>query len=393
MQGTNKVKTGNAPIFLQKTYTMFENSPDSVAAWANNGTTIVIKDPEEFARSVLPKYFKHNNFASYVRQLNFYGFRKYKKDDIVIVDDDKTKHWWEFYHEQFLRAKPELMAQIRRKTYSESDSTEKEDVEVLKSQVVSFQNQLEQLTGQITNLTAVVSALMARSAKRPIFSQLICTDRDDLVLLRFRMKQFPCTIKMSVAVFLQKTMELLGSCPVEIASWTMDGNAFVIKNPKAFEQTMLPRYFKHSNFASFARQLRFYGFDKTKKLQGSGGLSMWEFKHPKFRRDEPDKMASIRRKTCTEPNGKWEKEDVDMLKSKMGTLQSQLSTLTEQIDLLTYMVHEYAEQIVHEDNGIEKFQPSTDMFDAVMNADEFYADIDYDILDNLGDKPLYELST
>ncbi|OQR94158.1 HSF-type DNA-binding [Achlya hypogyna] len=157
----------NAPIFLQKTYTMFENSPDTVAAWANNGTTIVIKDPEEFARSVLPKYFKHNNFASYVRQLNFYGFRKYKKDDIVIVDDDKTKHWWEFYHEQFLRHRPELMAQIRRKTYSENDSTEKEDVEVLKSQVVSFQNQLEQLTGQITSLTAVVSALMARSGKRP----------------------------------------------------------------------------------------------------------------------------------------------------------------------------------------------------------------------------------
>ncbi|KDO33558.1 hypothetical protein SPRG_19190 [Saprolegnia parasitica CBS 223.65] len=159
--------TANAPIFLQKTYTMFENSPDSVAAWANNGTTIVIKDPEEFARSVLPKYFKHNNFASYVRQLNFYGFRKYKKDDIVIVDDDKTKHWWEFYHDQFLRHRPELMAQIRRKTYSENDSTEKEDVEVLKSQVVSFQNQLEQLTGQITSLTAVVSALMARSGKRP----------------------------------------------------------------------------------------------------------------------------------------------------------------------------------------------------------------------------------
>jgi hypothetical protein len=159
--------SSSVPIFLKKTYTMFENAPSWIASWANNGTTIVIKDPKEFADIVLPKYFKHNNFASYVRQLNFYGFRKYKKDDIFLVDeDDSTKNWSEFYHEQFLRDQPELMVHIRRKTYSEGETTDKEDVEELKRQVVSFQNQLETLTGQITNLTAVVSSLIARGGKR-----------------------------------------------------------------------------------------------------------------------------------------------------------------------------------------------------------------------------------
>ncbi|KDO33557.1 hypothetical protein SPRG_22087 [Saprolegnia parasitica CBS 223.65] len=192
---------------------------------------------------------------------------------------------------------------------------------------------------------------------------------------------------MSIPVFLQKTFDMLGCCAPEVAAWSNNGRSFVVKSPKAFEKTMLPLYFKHNNFASFARQLRFYGFDKTKKLEvhpaSELGSSMWEFTHAKFRRDDPEKMASIRRKTCTEPNSKWDKEDVDMLKSKMTTLQTQLSTLSDQISLLTSMVHEYAEAVDEEDMQMMP-TPVADATASMVNdmleieAADLYAEFDYD---------------
>ncbi|CAH0478651.1 unnamed protein product [Peronospora belbahrii] len=150
-----------APVFLQKTYDMIESSPHSVACWSDTGTSFIIKLPREFAKTMLPRYFKHNNFSSFVRQLNFYGFRKHKKDEIVISTElDESKNWWEFYHEKFMRGRQELMAQIRRKTYSEPASPDHEEVETLKQSVQSLQGQVSELMGQLSDLTGLVKTLL-----------------------------------------------------------------------------------------------------------------------------------------------------------------------------------------------------------------------------------------
>jgi hypothetical protein len=59
--------------FLTKTYQLVEDpAVDDVISWGDDGSTFVVWRPAEFARDLLPKYFKHNNFSSFVRQLNTY---------------------------------------------------------------------------------------------------------------------------------------------------------------------------------------------------------------------------------------------------------------------------------------------------------------------------------
>ena len=66
--------------FLSKTYDLLEGGVDdgdddgkgNIVSWNAEGTGFVVWSPAEFSELMLPKYFKHNNFSSFIRQLNTY---------------------------------------------------------------------------------------------------------------------------------------------------------------------------------------------------------------------------------------------------------------------------------------------------------------------------------
>lgn len=55
-----------------------------------------------------------------------------------------------------------------------------------------------------------------------------------------------------------------------VIRWINNGTAFKVFDTKAFEETLLPKYYRHSKITSFQRQLNLYGFKRLTKGADAG---------------------------------------------------------------------------------------------------------------------------
>lgn len=88
--------------FVKKLFQMLqEDSYKSIVRWTKGGDSFVVIDTNEFTKEILPRHFKHSNFASFVRQLNKYDFHKVKISNEAKRNYEYGDDAWEFKHPEF----------------------------------------------------------------------------------------------------------------------------------------------------------------------------------------------------------------------------------------------------------------------------------------------------
>ncbi|GJN88900.1 hypothetical protein Rhopal_001871-T1 [Rhodotorula paludigena] len=103
--------------------------------------------------------------------------------------------------------------------------------------------------------------------------------------------------KMRTGVFVYLLHEMLTESNFrDICSFNSSGDAVVIKDRRRFASEVMSRYFVHSNWQSFVRQLHLYGFVKRDAYKSRSEDAPQVYQHPLFHRDHPERLACIRRR-------------------------------------------------------------------------------------------------
>ncbi|XP_042359773.1 heat shock factor protein 2 [Plectropomus leopardus] len=152
----------NVPAFLTKLWTLVEDADtNEFICWSQEGNSFLVLDEQHFAKEILPKFFKHNNMASFIRQLNMYGFRKVMHIDTGIVKQERDGPV-EFQHPYFKHGQDNLLENIKRKvsnTRPEDNKIRQEDLTKILASVQSVHSKQENIDARLATLKRENEAL------------------------------------------------------------------------------------------------------------------------------------------------------------------------------------------------------------------------------------------
>ncbi|KAK0496747.1 HSF-type DNA-binding-domain-containing protein [Armillaria luteobubalina] len=184
---TNTFRSYNSkvPMFLQKLYMWVQyqssmslrklmpltiprivdkDETNDVISWSQDGESFFVHDHERLAREHLPQWFKHNKFASFVRQLNMYGFHKVPHLQQGVLKSETEADQSQFIHPYFQRGKEDQLIFIERKKQSKDQAAIEFD-QADPSVPPAFP------TGQALDIPAIVNGIAAIRRHQTTISQ------------------------------------------------------------------------------------------------------------------------------------------------------------------------------------------------------------------------------
>ena len=103
--------THNSKFLMQLYQILEDKNNEKIIHWGNDGKYFIIENLYDFTEKILPKYYNHNNYASFVRQLNKYNFHKLK-----ISSNENA-----FQNSLFIKGEKNIISNILRKKKNKKD--------------------------------------------------------------------------------------------------------------------------------------------------------------------------------------------------------------------------------------------------------------------------------
>ncbi|KAF1792209.1 Heat shock transcription factor family [Phytophthora cactorum] len=164
-------KLRHVPRFVRAVYDMLQNEDQRILSWSADGSRFQVYDVPRLETEVLRKYFKHDKFSSFQRQLNNFGFHKWTKTRASVAT---------FSHDMLVRCHPSqlsaLVSQMKLKQKAVTTTTATPHTALVKKPKMSPRDvcAVHELSGM--SFASILEPLW-------LLEDDICSSEDDLLLL------------------------------------------------------------------------------------------------------------------------------------------------------------------------------------------------------------------